>query len=63
VISLLSDRDGRRRLGAQAQRDSISRYSIPRFMNEMHGYYRAINGVRIPEQKNLPSFEVSLTSD
>jgi glycosyltransferase involved in cell wall biosynthesis len=64
VITLLTDKDTRKRLGSQGQRDALARYSIPRFINEMQGYYRTVlNGFRIPQQKNLPSFKVSLTSD
>lgn len=64
VINLLSDDDLRTRLSINAQRDVAARYSIPRFMNEVQAYYRAIfNGGEIPEQKNLPHFKVSLTSD
>ncbi len=64
LLALLGDAEMRERLGVQGQRDAVARYSIPRFMNEVHAFYHAtFNGVEIPEQKNLPSFKVSLTSD
>jgi glycosyltransferase involved in cell wall biosynthesis len=64
VMSLLGDGERRCQFGAQGRRDAVARYSIPRFMDEIQGFYRAVRaGHQLPAQKNLPGFEVSLTAD
>lgn len=64
VIRLLNDADTRARISSQALRDAATRYSIPRFIAEMHSFYGAVlNECRIPQQKNLPNLEVNLTLD
>jgi glycosyltransferase involved in cell wall biosynthesis len=64
IMAILGDRDASRRLGSQGRRDVHARYSISRFMTEMHAFYRTVLAERkIPQEKNLPNFEVTLTSD
>ena len=64
VSALLSDQEARERLGLQGQRDAAERYTIPRFMTEMHAFYSSVLAEgQIPQQEKMPNFEVSLTSD
>jgi L-malate glycosyltransferase len=64
LLTVLGDSRTRAQLGAQGLRDVAARYSIPRFMTEMQGYYLAILAEgKTRQRKNLPHYEVSLTSD
>jgi glycosyltransferase involved in cell wall biosynthesis len=64
LMTILGDRDARLRLGSQGQRDACARYSISRFMAEMHSLYQSVlAGPKILHEKNLPNLEVTLTSD
>ena len=64
LITLLADGDLRVRLGSQARLDAVSNYSIARFLTEIDTLYREnIASGKIPQQKKLPSFKVSLTAD
>jgi glycosyltransferase involved in cell wall biosynthesis len=64
VTAILNDREARGRLGSQGRRDAHARYSICRFMAEMHSFYGALLAEsKIPQEKNLTNFEVTFTSD
>ena len=64
VLTILSDPALRERLSSEASQRARMRHTIPRFMSEMQGFYRTLlaNG-KIPQQKNLPHFKVSLSPD
>ena len=64
VSTMLSDQVLRERLSTQARQNALVRHTIPRFMSEMQGFYRSVlaNG-KIPQQKKLPQFKVSLSPD
>ena len=64
VSTMLSDQVLRQRLSTQARQNASVRHTIPRFMSEMQGFYRSVlaNG-KIPQQKKLPQFKVSLSPD
>jgi glycosyltransferase involved in cell wall biosynthesis len=64
LITLMNDTDLRARLGSLARHDATARYSTSRFLTEVTSLYREIlNDCHIPQQKNLPNLEVSLSSD
>jgi glycosyltransferase involved in cell wall biosynthesis len=64
LMAILNDRDARVRLGSHGRRDAHAQYSISRFMAEMHSFYRAVLiESKSPQEKNLPNFEVTFTSD
>jgi len=64
LITLMNDTDLRARLGSSARHDATARYSTSRFLTEVTSLYREIlNDCHIPQQKNLPNLEVSLSSD
>jgi len=64
LITLMNDTDLRARLGSSARHDATARYSTSRFLTELASLYREIlNDCHIPQQKNLPNLEVSLSSD
>ena len=64
LITLMNDTDLRARLGSLARHDATAQYSTSRFLTEVNSLYREIlNDCHIPQQKNLPNLEVSLSSD
>lgn len=62
IITLLRDPELRARLGEQARRDAINRFSLERFMGEINALYReTLPRGTMPQQ--LTNFKVKLSAD
>src|SRR5206468_1578533 len=59
LLMLLRDQHLREELGANARRDAVDRFSIPRFIQEVNSLYRSVsNTSEIPFQKPIGGLEV-----
>ncbi|MFN2578090.1 MAG: glycosyltransferase family 4 protein [Pyrinomonadaceae bacterium] len=64
LVTLLSDRALRAKLGSQARVDAIARYSVLRYLADVFSLYREIsipNGS--PQAENMRGFRVKLSAD
>lgn len=63
IITLLRDDELRQRLGSNARRSAVARFSIERFMAEVNDLYQKSLRGTTPQPKSLNTFEVKLSAD
>lgn len=64
LLTLLNDAEMRGRLGERARRDAWERFSIARYMDELHALYRETAAERVsPRQESAQTLQVKLSAD